>query len=115
MSKAQSVPAEPRLDESVIPAPAGISRRPARRPSGGRSRLAPGRGEVVGTGTCPNSQILGDPAVKVGAAVAEEAEGGAVFLRRREVEDGVDDPGFDGAEFGEDVAAFVADEGVAVE
>src|SRR4051812_18463702 len=82
-------------------------RGPVRRDEG--SSLAPG------TPFAGPSKVLPDAAVKGRAAVAEEAEGGAVLPCQSQIEDCVDDAGLLGAEFGEDVAAFVADERVAVE
>src|ERR1043166_4296909 len=61
------------------------------------------------------SNILDQPSVKLGPAVAEEAEARAVAARGVEVERRGDHPGLGRAELGEDVAPFVADEGVAVE
>ena len=60
-------------------------------------------------------QILRQTAVKVRAAVAEEAEGGAVALHSGEVDGRGQHSGLLRAELGEHVAALVADEAVAVE
>ena len=61
------------------------------------------------------SDILGEAPVELGPAVAEEAEGGAVLLDLGEVDRGGEHAGLLGAELGEQVAALVADEAVAVE
>ena len=81
------------------------------------SRDADRHSVVVDRSNCHRrgSNVLDQPPVKLGPAVAEEAEGGAVLLGRREVERRHQHAGFLRAELGEDVAALVADEAVAVE
>src|SRR3546814_9274427 len=61
------------------------------------------------------SNVPGEPAVKLRPSVAEEPEGGAVLLCLGGVDGDDEDACLVRAEFCEHVAAFVADEAVAVE
>src|SRR6185312_17354106 len=63
----------------------------------------------------PASDIFDQPAVKLRPSIAEETEGRAVLLRRREVERRHERARILASELGEDVATLVADEAVAVE
>src|SRR5438270_13866673 len=62
-----------------------------------------------------SSNVFGEPPVKLRSPVAEEAECGAVLLRRGKVERGDQNARLLRAELREDVAALVTDETVAVE
>src|SRR5665213_2128889 len=58
--------------------------------------------------------VLGDAAVKLGTAVAKKPEGGSAPIRLLKVERRDQNSGLIRPEFGEHVAALVADEAVAI-
>ena len=58
-------------------------------------------------GAAHPSDVLRDPAVKLRAAVAEEAHAGAVLGRARQIQPGGQDAGLRSAEFGKVVAPFI--------
>src|SRR5258708_26401771 len=61
------------------------------------------------------SDILDQPSVKLGTAIPEKAESGAVALDPVEIERRDQNAGFVSAELGDQVAALVGDEAMAVE
>src|SRR5678815_3969932 len=92
---------------------ATVSSRQDAEPELGRSATSFATASISGW-SC-NSNVLYQPPVKLRPAVPEEAEGGAVLLRLREVESCDQHPGFLRSKLREHVAAFIADEAVAIE